>query len=892
MTLDLERWHALSPLLDRALELEGGERTAWLGKLWESDPARAAEVQALLDERASVEREGFLEHSPLNAFAPQPSLAGQVLGAYRLETQIGHGGMGSVWLARRSDGRFDGKVAIKLLNAALVGRAGEERFRREGSILARLAHPNIARLIDAGVAPGGQPYLVLEYVEGEPIDRYCKTARLSVDERLRLFLDVLEAVAHAHANLVIHRDIKPSNVLVTEQGRVKLLDFGIAKLVDDETALGDATQLTREAGRALTPDFAAPEQVLGDPVTTATDVYSLGVLLYLLLSDRHPFGDRTHSPAELINSIVETEPPRIRKIPRDLNNIVAKALKKDPRERYASVTAFADDIDRYLRHQPLAARPHAFGYRAAKFVRRNRLAVALSSLAVIALIGGLAGTIAQAERAARQAAIAERERDEARYQAQRAEASSEVLSLMFEELGAAGKPLAPDALIDRGVALVERRYQTDPHLNALLLVQLARRYGDLNRPEKERATKLRALALAEQNGDNDVAASAQCSLVKDALDAGKPDDAKRRLEEGTRALARVSAPSIVSQADCLRAAADLRRAEGRWLDAVPPLQEAKVLLERAGDRRTLSYTSVLNELGMVYFGAGRWRDALETNQTLLDLFERNGRGTTIGYANLLFNRASTLYNVGEIAASEEKARAARERARAFPDLDASAFAFAEGRAAERLGKSAAAIDLLRAAATEAEARNSPFWASRARFDLAHTLAHERRFEEASAEVAAAESFWSRDPNGNAGNLLLANLLRAEMALAGDDADAAQRLVDEVESTLDKPTANTPFYRFRWNRMAAIVALARGNATRADALASEALRIAESAARDPAQSADVGEALLLRAKALIAQSDSSTVRPLLERAAMSLDGGLGSDHALVKEAQTLLASLRE
>ncbi len=891
MTLDLERWQALSPLLDRALELDGGERTAWLGKLWESDPALAAEVQALLDERASVDREGFLEHSPLSAFAPQPSLAGQLLGAYRLETQIGHGGMGSVWLARRSDGRFDGKVAIKLLNAALVGRVGEERFRREGRILARLTHPNIARLIDAGVAPGGQPYLVLEFVEGEPIDRYCKTARLGIDERLRLFVDVLEAVAHAHANLVIHRDIKPSNVLVTEQGRVKLLDFGIAKLVDDETALGDATQLTREAGRVLTPDFAAPEQVLGEPVTTATDVYSVGVLLYLLLSGRHPFGDRTHSPADLINSIVETAPPRIRKIPRDLDNIVAKALKKDPRERYPSVTAFADDIQRYLRHEPVAARPDTSGYRAAKFVRRNRVAVALSALAVVALIGGLARTVTQAERATREAAVAERERDQARYQAQRAEASSEMLNLMFEEFGTGGKPLTSDALVDRGVELVERRYQSDPHLRALMLVQLARRYGDLNHSEKERTTKLRALALAEQNGDDDVAASAQCSLVKVELDAGKPDDAKRRYEEGTAALARVSAPSIMSQADCLRAAAHLRRSEGLWLDAVRPLQEAKALLERAGDTRTLSYTSVLNDLGMVYFGAGRWREGLENNQALLDLFERNARGTTIGYANLLFNRASILYNVGEIAASEEKARAARERARAFSDLDASAFALAEGRAAARLGKSAA-IDVLRNAATETEARNAPFWTARARFDLAQALSHERRFEEASAELAAAEAFWSRDPNGNAGNFLLANLIRAEMALGSDDKDNAQRLIDDAESMLDKPSANTPFYRFRWNRMASVVALARGDAARADALASEALRIAESVARDPAQSADVGEALLLHAKARIAQGDSSTVRPLLERAATSLDGGLGSDHALTKEAHTLLASLRE
>ena len=202
--------------------------------------------------------------------------------------------MGSVWLARRSDGRFEGLVAVKLLNVSLIGRAGEERFRREGSILARLTHPNIARLTDAGVSTSGQPYIVLEYVDGERIDQYCDARRLGVEQRLRLFLDVCAAVARAHANLVVHRDIKPSNVLVAKDGQVKLLDFGIAKLIEEETGSGEASALTREGGRALTPEFAAPEQLTGGAVTTATDVHALGTLLYLLLAGQHPGGRGAH----------------------------------------------------------------------------------------------------------------------------------------------------------------------------------------------------------------------------------------------------------------------------------------------------------------------------------------------------------------------------------------------------------------------------------------------------------------------------------------------------------------------------------------------------------------------------------------------------------------------
>src|SRR5262249_27107582 len=325
-------------------------------------------------------------------------------------------------------------------NAALIGRAGEARFRREGSILARLTHPNIARLIDAGVSPTGQPYLVLELVVGKRIDQYCDDARLEVDARLRLFLDVLDAVAHAHTNLVVHRDLKPTNVLVTEAGTVKLLDFGIAKLLEDEQLPAEATELTRDAGRALTPEYAAPEQLLGASVTTATDVYALGVLLYVLLGGQHPAGS-TRSSAELVKAIVETSPMRLsdavtaskaldaqtlqdnaakraatperlaNALRGDLDNIVGKALKKIPAERYASVTALADDIRRYLAQEPVSARADTFSYRAAKFVRRNRLAVALASAAVMALLAGLAGTITQADRASRQARLATEQRD-------------------------------------------------------------------------------------------------------------------------------------------------------------------------------------------------------------------------------------------------------------------------------------------------------------------------------------------------------------------------------------------------------------------------------------------------------------------------------------------------
>ena len=305
--------------------------------------------------------------------------------------------MGTVWKARRSDGRFEGVAAVKFVHLAVLDREGRERFRREGTALARLSHPNIARLLDAGVTDLGQPFLVIDFVDGVRIDRYVDDHRLDLEARLGLFLQVADAVAHAHANLVVHRDLKPSNVLVDQSGQVKLLDFGIAKLIsegaDGQPGAGGMTS------PGFTPEFAAPEQVTGGNVTTATDVYALGVMLHTLLTGRHPAGTSVRSPAEIIRAIVDTEPPRPseavsdvrarRRLRGDLDTIIGKALKKNPAERYVSVSALAEDVRRHLRHEPIGARPDTLAYRAATFVRRHRWPVVAAIAALALLSAGL-----------------------------------------------------------------------------------------------------------------------------------------------------------------------------------------------------------------------------------------------------------------------------------------------------------------------------------------------------------------------------------------------------------------------------------------------------------------------------------------------------------------------
>jgi serine/threonine protein kinase len=408
MSVGKETWGKLSPLLDELLDLPDAEREARLAELHRQDPPLADAVAAMLQHLPAIERGEFM---PASALPAPTGLAGQAIGPYTLEREIGHGGMGSVWLAHRNDGRYDGEVAIKFLRSGLFGHGDADRFEREGRILARLSHPHIARLLDAGVmGEGAQPYLVLEYIDGEPIDQYADSRSLSVHSRLALMLDVLAAVAHAHNRLVLHRDLKPTNILVTAGGDVKLLDFGIAKLLDDAGA-GQQTALTARAGNAFTPDFAAPEQLQGGDVTTATDVYALGVLMYLLLGGDHPTTAPTVAPLDRMRAVIETEPKRLsdavlrrggpttrwsvesRKLASevrgDVETIVAKALKKDPAQRYGNAEQLADDVRRYLAHEPISARPDARLYRAAKFVQRHRAGVAAVSLAVAALSVGI-----------------------------------------------------------------------------------------------------------------------------------------------------------------------------------------------------------------------------------------------------------------------------------------------------------------------------------------------------------------------------------------------------------------------------------------------------------------------------------------------------------------------
>ncbi len=416
--MDAARWQQVKQIFQAALDVPRAERSAYVSTACAGDEELRREVDSLLANEE--DSDGFLSEMAVD-YVPGVSLdeppdanLGRHIGPYQIVREIGAGGMGSVYLAERVD-EFRQKAALKLMRRGMDSRIVVSRFRHERQILAGLDHPNIARLLDGGATDDGRPYFVMEYVEGTPIDQYCQNHSLALGERLKLFRQVCAAVQYAHQNLVVHRDIKPGNILVTEDGTPKLLDFGIAKLLRHEAP--QETALTQAGMRLMTPEYASPEQVKGLAISTATDVYSLGVVLYELLVGRMPYLFPTRSPLDVERTICELEPvrpsametgARAKRLAGDVDTIVLKALEKEPARRYGSVEQLSEDIRRHLEGIPIAARPSTLMYRAGKFAQRNRTGVIAAALVVVSLATGLVATTRQAHIAQQQRARAER----------------------------------------------------------------------------------------------------------------------------------------------------------------------------------------------------------------------------------------------------------------------------------------------------------------------------------------------------------------------------------------------------------------------------------------------------------------------------------------------------
>jgi serine/threonine-protein kinase len=590
-------WQELSSLLDEALELPPEARAAWLAAL-DPQPMVKECLRSLLARATHVETNDFLGALPrLGAAALHPAgeNPGEQIGPYRLVRELGLGGMSTVWLAERVDGLIPRPVALKLPQGIWRRGTLTERFARERQLLAALTHPNIARLYDAGAAPGGQPYLALEYVEGRPIDAHCRAANLDTRARVALFLQAARAVAYAHGKLIVHRDLKPANILVTAEGEVRLLDFGIAKLLDPESGATSRTELSH---LAFTPDYASPEQIAGEPVTAASDVYSLGVVLCELLSGARPYRlERGASRAALERAVLLADPPRpsalahdsvARDLRGDLDTIVQKALKKNPDERYATVEALADDLERYVSHRPVLARPDSVAYRCRKFVRRNRLLVAGAAALAVAIVAGTAASL-------RQTAVARAEQ-------RRAEEFREFLASTIRDADphqGEGRVLSAADLLRQARGRAES-FGGQPETRVELLTLIANsllNLEDLDAAEDAaRAAVDEALTSLGQGHEQTM--RARMAMVGVHRFRGRTEEMRRELDAVAQALDASAAPTPSDRFFVLESRGHLAIDAGEHEQAVAAAREALELAQQSfgeGDARTAAAATLLAE---------------------------------------------------------------------------------------------------------------------------------------------------------------------------------------------------------------------------------------------------------------------------------------------------------
>jgi eukaryotic-like serine/threonine-protein kinase len=675
-------WSRIEAILDDVLDLAPEARAGALDRACGGDAILRAHVERLI--AADTDAAMFLE-TPAMAYAGGLVAAaaahgasgeregpGDRIGPYSLVREIGHGGMGRVFLASRADGQFDQLVALKLVRSGPSGGEIHGRFLRERQILARLQHPHIARLLDGGVTSDGRPYFAMEYVAGEPITTYCDRRALDVRRRLALFAAVCEAVHYAHQNLVVHRDLKPSNTLVTPDGQVKLLDFGIAKVLqDDQDGAPDGVDapLTRLGSGPMTPEYAAPEQVRGEAVTTATDVYALGALAYELLTGRGPHQLSRMTAASVERAVTEGDIARpssvvsqkvigpdgvarargtdrhrlTRELRGDLDTMVMKALHKDPARRYASAGAFVDDIRRYETGLPISARRDSVGYLTGRFVRRHAVAVTATALVLLSLMAGLVGTAWQARVASREAAKAQE------------------VSRFLASLFAVADPALTNAanitaldLLDRGATRIRSELEGLPEVQGDMMLLVGRIYRELGvydraQPLLERALELRTLG---RGGDVEALAEAKAELARLRQDTGLPEEAEQ-LHREVLAMRRGGRGSDDPEMGrTLRDLASVLTSRGQHDEAEALQREALALNEARYGAEHAEVASDLEGLQTILRARGRSAEAIPIARRALDM-RRKLLGTDhLETATAINNLAILLYERWELPEAE------------------------------------------------------------------------------------------------------------------------------------------------------------------------------------------------------------------------------------------------
>ena len=818
---------------------------------------------------------------------------GREIGPYRLVREIGRGGMGTVWIACRTDGALKRPVALKLLRWGHLDPPFTQRFERERDILAALTHPNIARLYDAGVTPSGQPYLALEYVNGDPLTTYADARDLDVRSRVALFLQVIDAVHHAHRNLVIHRDLKPGNILVSPDGVVHLLDFGIAKLLAEERSAVAATELTRLAGPLLTLEYASPEQVASAALTTASDIYSLGVVLYELLCGQRPYRLQRGTRAELEEAILTAEPPlpsrvvpdrkRARAFRADLDTILLKALRKNPADRYATADALSRDLRNFLDGKPVEARPDSRVYRLSKFVARHRAGVAVTGAVTIVILTSLAFAVVQMQEARAQ-------RDVALFEARRASASLQLTSFLVGEARIGPGDRSISERLAKSRELVRRQFASEPAIRAELLFEIADKLAEL----RELATLADVMGEIEGLADRTnlpwLQARYRCAKAELKMNEGDTEGAAALIGEGFVQLARESPPQFGAQIECLLNDSYLAAMTGRFPLAIDRGREVTRLHEQRGLRDTHSYADAWSALATAYSFAGNVRGALDAVRSQRETYERLGQDGTFSHLTSLFLEATFLNRGGRrleaLARSGEVM--AQSRARGLPD-NHTQLAY-RGVILLGVGRAREAVTLFDQAAGAFQARKMAFDELQM-----HILATDALLQLGAVRAARArlEPHWPAiDAQISANNASMTKGLRVRARVfeaEGRLAEARATIQRAVDIVIASKSATYTGAAAIFLSSAAL-ALSAGDAAAALTDAERALERATRDAIDREASADIGDVLLLRARILRARGRLDEAERDASAARIHLRATLPADHPLLREAAVSAATI--
>jgi non-specific serine/threonine protein kinase/serine/threonine-protein kinase len=870
---------------DRMLDLPDAQRLARLASET-ADPVVRAEVESLL--RASQAAGDFLLRGPLTSDSEPGDVAvGTQLGVWRITARIGRGGMGEVFEARRTTGDFEQRAAIKILQRQALAEL--ERFQVERRILARLEHASIARLLDGGAMPDGRPYMVMDYVAGRQITDYCNLVSASLEERLRLFVQVCDAVAYAHTHLIVHRDLKPSNILVTADGQVKLLDFGVAKLLGP-----DESPVTVAANVPMTPLWAAPEQLLGKPVTTATDTFALGLLLFQLLTGTHAWPGSSTPIAQAARTMLNRAAPRASdvaaarerdgadplvppaRIVGDLDAIVAKALREEPPQRYATVAALKLDVERFLRGEPVEARAGAKLYVLGRTLRRHRLAVAALSVVLLSLTVGFG----VAEWQARRAAL---ERDIAKRDAAREEAVRYSLTRLFRAAitDQGSKPATAKNMIDSSAQRVLSEYRDQPRLAGQLVLTLADLYGALEDVEGA-GTLLEGFLADAVSADPAVIADARQKLANIEFLRGKVPHSSELLAQAEKFWATAPQAYREERLEGLGIRAKIQRAQGDIDGAIRTSRSAiaqRIALSGRNDRET---ALLYNSLAITLMSANQLEDALAAYRDTMDIYRTIGLGDGLDAQIILANIGTLELRTGHLDAAESQLKSAFERERQLAG-DSAAVAAAMGYYGRVLyirHENADAVNVLKKAAELAAkyaGAASPVALQNSMF-LGEAQA-------ASGDVAAARATLSAARDTAFAQYGPEHILslRARLAFAGQASEARTDL-PAIVAALRKSGKAAESYLARALQDLGMGQLSSGDRSAAVASLRESVALRE---KTGLSDWELGEARERLGEALAASGNRASAAATLREAAGLLSSQLGPAHPETQRARAAL-----